>query len=120
MADQGKGSSQKSPALGSNSSGGGVRAIKFRKEVGQARTAFPARQSPKALCPSMTRAPVSHRSREGIPGSDRAKLPQQTATGGHCVATPHLSLWRILHSQIKMKLPLALRDRMGCLRVNRV
>lgn len=57
--------------------------------MGQARTAFPARQSPKALCPSMTRAPVSHRSREGIPGSDRAKLPQQTATGGH---SPPLTL----------------------------
>lgn len=35
-------------------------------------------------------------------------------------ATSHLSLWRILHSQVRIKLPLALRDRMGFLRVNRV
>lgn len=58
---------------------------------------------PASLCrlsPSVTTAPVSHRSREGILGSDWLKFLQRLAIGCCCGGVPRLLRWKTLHSQV--------------------
>lgn len=82
---------------------GRVRALLPAMRAGQGRRPLEPRSAPAASCqlsPSVTTAPVSHRSREGITGSDWLKFPRHLAIGCHCAGAPHLLLWKILHNQV--------------------
>lgn len=87
---------------------GGEAGRRCGAEGGEARragAALPARRA--GPCPaaigasarspaSATTAPVSHRSGEGIPGSDWLKFPRRLAIGCRCAGAARPSLWKVL------------------------